>query len=243
MALAKISKGRKICLFSLGAVILCGVIALCVYGIFSGGLTQEEKAYRKDPSEHNLIALCNSLMFTEQYDKKIEYIPKVLELDEKTFEEQYEKTKPAKQLDGEELGAYSAYREVLMEYLFAYIHTERYDELRTEFPEIFHLIVTRSADMNFGQHLGQTENLSDSDYRLFLEMLDECELGYIEPDKGSWDNLIEKQFNMETKAVIYLLLGDQEQYEYWDQKASEYNQWYLSVLKDKIAKGEIKKTN
>lgn len=240
MVLNETTKRKKICLFSIGAVLLCGVVALCVYGIFFGGLTQEEKEYKKDPSEQNLIELCNSLMFTEQYDKKIEYMPEALKLDEENYEKIYEKTTPAKGQDGNEMKSYSAYREMIMEYMFAYIHTKRYDELQEIFPEMFTLTITKSMHIEFGQRL-KAENLTDSDYKLFLKMLEECELGYIEPGKDTFYQLSEKQLNMSTRSLIYLLLGDRESSDIWSQKASEYNKWYLSVIKDKIAKGEITK--
>lgn len=234
MVLIETKKRKKICLFSLGAVLLCGVIALCAYGIFFGGLTQEEKEYKKSPSEQNLIELCNSLMFTEQYDKKIEYMPEALKLDEEDYEKIYEKTTPAKGQDGNEIKSYSAYREMIMEYIFAYIHTKRYDELQEVFPKTFCTIVGRIASANFKEHLLETEELSESDYRLFLKMLEDCEADYIEPNLENGDELFEKQQNMRMQAEIHLILGEQEQHKKLSQKISDYNKWYFENFKEEM---------
>lgn len=217
-------KSKKLLIWIMCFIVVAFAVSGC--GSAANRIEDLENKYLESQEEKDLVTLCSWLMFTDSYEKKIQYFRKAINMDEETFEQQYN-------VANNSIESYDAYQEMIVEYMFAYIYTKRYDELKEIFPELFHKMIECNAILELDEHILQGKKLTEEEYQPFLNLLEEYEPEYIEPKMETRTQLLEKQTYMDTRAHIYLSLGNQEQYEYWSQKAMEYNQWWISVLKEK----------
>lgn len=204
---------NKILTLGICCILLIVTIAGC--GVTNSKTEKLESTYLESSDEKDLVILCNNLLNTKQYEKKMQYFSKIIDMEKEEFEVVYESVDVKQQprdIYGTEMGALDAYCEIFAQYLLAPVMMEDYDLYKKIFPDTWRFTEKEIGGATSFYEYMRDSKLPEEGYQVIISTFQENfpkDITNAPNDVALWRKVT---LNYEGQAFAYLCSGDEENY-------------------------------
>lgn len=168
-----------------------------------------EFKYKLTNDSTDLINLCIQNIDSFNYDKKIYYLSKAVEIDD-FIKISKENQLFISQNEDSTQAAENTYYCILTECMFSYIYAEKYDEFDEVFPNLYKkLCIDYQSTSYFYAWIKQTNKISKKGYQHIIKALEDNAPPLVEIVPENKDELRWYSENLSMRSVAYLYMGDE----------------------------------
>ena len=217
---------NKILTLGICCILLIVTIAGC--GATNSETEKLESTYLESGDEKDLVILCNNLLNTKQYEKKMQYFSKIIDMEKEEFEVVYESVDVKQQprdIYGTEMGALDAYCEIFAQYLLAPVMMEDYDLYKKIFPDTWRFTEKEQIGATSFIEYMRGSKLPEEGYQVIISTFQENFPEDIEnaPNDAALQRKIVLNYN--GQAFTYLNSGDEKSCDEILKKVNQFKQW------------------
>lgn len=184
------------------------LIVTCIFSVMNNKnirISAREINYKNNSNEENLSRLCIDLLYTNQYDKKIKYYPRLLYTDE---------FKSISKIIKSNVNIDNLFDNMQNEYIFSYLYINNIDEFKEKYVELFPKFKTVGPNYEYILTVINDKQITDKQTKVILEVL-QSNLPLIKGD------LLNEIGNLNTQSLIYEKLGDFKNQEVVDKQVED----------------------
>lgn len=207
-------------------VVLIAILTGC--SIPSSKIENLERTYLESGSEKDLVILCNGLLNTKEYSKKLTYYPKILDMKQKDFEticDPLPEEQQPRDFYGRTMFSNIAYNEIFAQYLFAPVMMGDFDLFRELFSDRWSFTDSNPIGATqFFEYMGNNK-LPDEGYDVILSAFQENfpeDITNAPNDAMLWRKVV---LNYQGQSFAYAYSGDMKNHDAIQKKCDEFEQW------------------